>query len=256
MRKSPKFLLFIQNIVFFINLIEYCKSSCPKDSPFLKDEVCLSYCTSEEINNKICIIDNEIMKTQFINKINYLSGNGYNYLNMAVTKNQDLLVLISSYPESNDRILFGLTNEGRGYFNEDKKCSITINDRTVTGKFESEIFVFKLLDGTKEYLLSFGKTPQYIEFYDIISKKIINYYPINTFFYQLYDVRQLVGAYFKITTNDKNYYLIGLLSTKYNALGKGTPILSLIKFSIKSINTNNNTVNKKINDKNEINIYD
>ena len=256
MRKSPKFLLFIQNIVFFINLIEYCKSSCPKDSPFLKDEVCLSYCTSEEINNKICIIDNEIMKTQFINKINYLSGNGYNYLNMAVTKNQDLLVLISSYPESNDRILFGLTNEGRGYFNEDKKCSITINDRTVTGKFESEIFVFKLLDGTKEYLLSFGKTPQYIEFYDIISKKIINYYPINTFFYQLYDVRQLVGAYFKITTNDKNYYLIGLLSTKYNDQGKGTPILSLMKFSIKSISAFNNAITKDLNTKIEVNVYD
>ena len=257
MRKSSKkFLLLVQNIVFFVDLIEYCKSSCPKDSPFLKDEVCLSCCTNDEINNKICIIDNEIMKTQFINKINYLSGNGYNYLNMAVTKNQDLLVLISSYPESNDRILFGLTNEGRGYFNEDKKCSITINDRTVTGKFESEIFVFKLLDGTKEYLLSFGKTPQYIEFYDINSKKIINYYPINTFFYQLYDVRQLVGAYFKITTNDKNYYLIGLLSTKYNAQGKGTPTLSLIKFSIKSINTFNNAVTREINANIDVNVYD
>ena len=257
MRKSPKFLLFIQNIVFFINLIEYCKSSCPKDSPFLKDEVCLSCCTNDEINNKICIIDNEIMKTQFINKINYLSGNGYNYLNMAVTQNQDLLILISSFPESNTRILFGITNEGRGYFNEDKKCSIAINDRTVTGKFESEIFVFKLQDkSTKEYLLSFGKTPQYIEFYDISSKKIINFYSINTFFYELYDVRQLVGAYFKITTNDKNYYLIGLLSTKYNDQGKGTPILSLMKFSIKSISAFNNAITKDLNTKIEVNVYD
>ena len=259
MRKSPKKCLkFIENIVFFINLIEYCKSSCPKDSPFLKDEICLSYCTLDEINNKICIIDNEIMRTQFINKINYLSGNGYNYVNMAVTQNQDLLVLISSFPESNYRIIFGITNEGRGYFNEDKNCSISINDRTVTGKFESEIFVFKLLDkySTKEYLLSFGKTPQYIEFYDISSKKIINFYSINTFFYQLYDVRQLVGAFFKVTTNDKNYYLIGLLSTKYNSQGKGTPILSLIKFSIKSINTINNAVTKEINAKIEVNVYD
>ena len=155
---------------------------------------------------------------------------------MAITKNDDLIVLISSYPESKTRIFYGITKEGKGFFNDEKKYIMDITYPTMMGKYESEIFFVKLSDlsSSKEYLLSFGKTPQLAEIYDLNSKKMYST-PISSWFYNLYDVHQIVGAYLKLTTNDYNYYLIGLLSVKYNNYGVGSPILSLIKFRINQL---------------------
>ena len=256
MTKESKIILsFFKILILYISVIKYCKPSCSKYSPFLKDGECLYYCNLDEISNEMCTIDNKIVKTQWINKINYLAGTGYGYLNFAITQNQDLLVLISSFPGTNERILYGINNEGRGYFNEEKKCTMTINDKKNLGKFESEILTFKLqsITSTKEYLLSYSKTPQYIEFYDITSKKIINFAEVSTFFETLNDVRQHVGAYLKLTVTNKNYYLIGLISIKYDDKGKGTPILSLIKFSITSLSS---TTIKRDYSKVDTNVYD
>ena len=106
---------------------------------------------------------------------------------MAITKNDDLIVLISSYPESKTRIFYGITKEGKGFFNDEKKYIMDITYSTVMGKYESEIFFVKLSDlsSSKEYLLSFGKTPQLAEIYDLNSKKMYST-PISSWFYNLY----------------------------------------------------------------------
>lgn len=73
--------------------------------------------------NNGCIIENEILKTQWINNIIYLSEEGYPYINLVTSKNDDLIIVISSFPASNIRLFYGLTNEGRGYFTKDNKES-------------------------------------------------------------------------------------------------------------------------------------
>ena len=249
------YLFIFPKIIFFISIIKFCKP-CPKSTPFLKEGICILNCMVEEINNGSCLIENEIVKTQWITNIEYISENGYNYFNMATTQNGDLLILMSSYPATKTRILYGLTSEGRGYFSDNKNYTMQLSYREIVGKFESEIFMIKLssLTSTTEYIFSFGKTPQFIEVYDLNAKKIY-YSPVTTWFYDLYDVHQIVGGYLKLTTNDYNYYLLGLLAVQYNN-GKGTPILVLIKFRIKSFGTNLGTINKEYISSDPINVYE
>ena len=135
---------------------------------------------------------------------------------MAKSQNDDLLILISSYPKSNERIIYGITKKGENYFEHGKIYSMNISDPNTRGRFESETFMIKLSDisSTNEYLLSFGKTPQLLEIYDIKNKQIY-FNDISTMFCQLYDVKQILGAYLKLTTSDYNYYLIGLLLYLY-----------------------------------------
>jgi len=228
-----------QKIFLFLNILKYCKLYCDnKTLPFLSGGVCISACRLEDLRNETCILDNEIIKTQWINNIIYISENGFNYINMATTQNNDLIILISSFPNSNTRILYGITKEGLGYFDGIKKYPIEINDYNVKGRYESEIFMVKLsqISSDKEYIMSFGKILQNIEIYDLDSKNIY-FHEIDTMFYRLYQVDQLVGAYLKLTSNDYNYYLIGLLSIHYD-YGVGKSILTLIKFKIDSLGTN------------------
>ena len=225
-------------LILIFQIIKYCKPTCDdKNLPFLNEGACISSCSLEDLRDKICIIDNDIVKTQWINNIIYLSGDELNYINMAVTQKDDLLILMSSYPKSNKRAVFGITKEGIGYFNGNKNYTMEINDTNKRGRFESEIFIIKLSDisSNKEYIMSFGKLSQYAEIYDLESKKIY-FKEIETMFYQLYTIEFVIGAYLKLTTTDYNYYLVGLLSTQYGNLG-ARPLLSLIKFKINSLGT-------------------
>ena len=96
-----------------MNILKYCKLYYDdKNLPFLSGGVCISSCSLEDLRNETCIIDNEIIKTQWINNIIYISENGFNYINIVTTQNNDLIILNSSYPNSNTRILYGITKEG------------------------------------------------------------------------------------------------------------------------------------------------
>ena len=120
------------------------------------------------------------------------------------SQNNDLIVLLSTFPESNERLLYGITSEGRGYFNESEFYEMEINDPNVTGRFESEAFMVKLSGSTdnKEYILSFGKDKQFMEIYDIENKKIY-FKQISNVFHRLYDVHQISGAFVKTEDNLK-----------------------------------------------------
>ena len=50
----------------------YAECSCERENPIFKDGQCqLIYCTETEFKNNICSIDNEIIKSQWLN--NFIS---------------------------------------------------------------------------------------------------------------------------------------------------------------------------------------
>ena len=232
---------FLLKAIILLQIIKFSKLACDENSPFLKGKECVVSCTSEEIKNKTCQISNEKLKTQWINNIIYFSDTGQNlvYINGMTTQYNDLIILLSSFPASNKRLLYGITKEGRGYFNESKFHMMEINDPNVTGRFESEAFMVKLKTSTddKEYILSFGKSTQFMEIYDIESNKIY-FKPIMTAFLPLYDVHQISGAYIKVTSSTYNSYLIGLLAKDFTT-SPPTSFLKLLKFQITSLSDTN-----------------
>ena len=233
---------FLIRAFVFIQIIKYCKFSCGENAPFLKGEECISFCTSEEVKNKTCEINYKKLKTQWISNIIYFSDKNWEYINPMTSQNNDLIVLLSTFPESNERLLYGITSEGREYFNESEIHKMEINDPNVTGRFESEAFMVKLLGSTdnKEYILSFGKEKQFMEIYDIENEKIY-FKPIINVFHRLYDVHQVSGAFVKITSNSNNNYLIGLLSNNYTT-SSTTSYLNIFTFNITSLSDENITL--------------
>ena len=224
---------FSLKFITFFYIIKFCVPACDINSPFLKNENCTSSCSIQEIKNEDCKIDNEIYKTQWINNIIYISSSIYTYVNIKTTQNDDLIILISSYENPNERLIYGITKEGTGYFtinnNKYKIFNSSINSKIDMNRFESEIFMAKLSTNTqKEYLISFGHTLNTIEIYDLDKNNII----INTYtdiFYEIISIYQLRGAYTGLNTND---YIIGLNAKDFGGDGTVRNKLCLLKFNI------------------------
>ena len=130
--------------IIFFQIIKLCLFLCnERNLPFFKGDTCVNNCNLEEIKNETCFLKNEILKTQWINNINYLYYDSYHYINMVVTENQDLIIAMSSYPPTNQRVFYGLKKEGRGYFNENNKefkiHKLKINPPYI---YDSEMFLF------------------------------------------------------------------------------------------------------------------
>ena len=79
--------LFILIIILSFSI----QQNCPKSEPFLKYGSCTSSCTEKQIEDKICIISNEIFKIQHLNKI--------------ITNIEELLFTITTI-NNNNEILF------------------------------------------------------------------------------------------------------------------------------------------------------
>ena len=242
---------FLFKIVFFFPLITLC-SQCDYYRPFLKDGTCQVSCSNEELDSGDCIIENEILKTQWIDNIIYLSDTNYIYMNMVTSQNEDLIIVVSSSSSSelNKRLFYGIDKEGRGYFkldNKEQKIYINSLNGDSCERYESEIFMvkFQSLGQTKEYIFDFGKASQLIQIYDIenyITTYKKDFYSV--FLLTLYDIRQIIGAKVVLTSSNDNYYLIGLLYKNYvNSIGYN--YLCLIKFKILDITYI--TLNKVVN---------
>ena len=214
-----------------------------RDSPLLKGTNCLNTCSQSDILSQVCKVDNEIIRTQWLNNIIYISPEDYRYINIALSESNSIYIIVSSWHGSNERYLYILDNEGYGFFegvdgNKTPFKKIEINDSSSKGRFESNAFTVKLYSQAdeKEYLLSISKGDQYAELYDLYSN---NFYfkSIETVFGELHDVFSYVTAHLKFTTSDnKNTYLLGLLATEYPRDGVKDRYFYLKKLNFNSLN--------------------
>ena len=208
---------------------------CGRDNPFLKEDICISSCKTEEINKGICIINNDIIKTQWLNNINIIGGKEFIYVNVESSEINNLYYLASSFPASNERIFYNLNNEGYGLFNKNIPFIYhTINDPEKRGRFESDLLLVKIFSShdNKEYLMSISLGIQNAEIYDFYNKNTY-FNKIENFFGQT-NVNTLVGTHLKLklfSEKNQNIYLIGILAHKYpTSVGEPNFFLKKINF--------------------------
>ena len=239
-----KYVLFLFKFIIFIKTINYCKllSKCNKDNPFLKEEGCISSCTPDEIKNGECLIENEIIKTQWLNNIIYIGDKGSLYINVVGSEYNNLYLLSSSYPQSNIRNLFILNKEGNGIFNNNPFYNTTLDDKEKRGRFESEIFTIKLYtqNDDKEYLISMSHGLMNMEIYDFYENKI--YFNTVADSLELISIFHNIFAHVKLnlySKENKNIYLLGLLAHSFPS-GVAESDLFLKKVSFTSLDIKNN----------------
>ena len=212
------FIIFFNSIILLLE-IKFCLfSECERTTPFLKNNICVSSCTTEELNTGICTIDNEIIKTQWLNNIINIGGQNYLYINIETSENENLYCLVSGYPKSNVRIIYILNKEGYGLFNKTNPfINLTINDPNVKGRYESEISTIKLENDNKEYILSISKTSQFVELYDLYENNIF-FNDVSSNFGQSSGIFTVVGPHLKLHSYDnQNIYLFGILGSEYTS---------------------------------------
>ena len=162
---------FVLYLIMFLYNIYFCYN-CDITHPIKKNGECISGgCTSEEFENNICSIENDIIKTQWITNIIKYSEDWTSYSTMSITPDNNLLCISSYYnmPENSPRtnkFFYGLKSNGRDYFiNNNKETPFNQIDCN-TDRNEGIIYGMSIEDDNKEYIIGFANNEAYFEVYD------------------------------------------------------------------------------------------
>ena len=86
-------------IIIIFLLMNTFFAECPRNTPILISKECkMDYCTEEQFNSSYCEINNEIIKTQWLNNIIRIGGLKYRYISFASFSNGDMIVETTCYP--------------------------------------------------------------------------------------------------------------------------------------------------------------
>ena len=171
----------ITKYLFLLSLFKKVINTCEIENPIysLSENKCVSkYCTEVEFTNGECIIDNEIIKTQWFNNIIWIGDSNFRFVNFATFSNEDIIIETTSSPGSSKRMFYGLSKNGRILFTKYNSYNFSIEATNQIGndgniRSEAEIFIVKINNiDSKEYLVSIGKSNQYTELYDFEENKI------------------------------------------------------------------------------------
>ena len=199
---------------------------CERDKPILISNDCqLKYCTEAEFDSKVCIINNQIIKTQWLNNIIPFGELSYRYINFATYENGDMILETNSFPPLSKRIFFGLKQSGRPYFisndtywNETLFYSQNVIDKensdNIIGRFESETLIVKHNDTKKEYYLGVSKYECKVELFDFWNEN--NFYKTSREFTENKDIKSFRHSLFPLSNksnNNEHYYIFSFVGS-------------------------------------------
>ena len=216
MEQKHYYLLFIICLSFF----EITKSTeCNVSHPILKDEECsLIYCNEEEFNLGQCSINNSIIKAQWLNNIIQVGEKNYRYLNFITTSNNEIFFETSDHPSSDQRIFFGIKEDGSPFFEDSngiKKYIIKKQIGDNEKKYESEAGLIKINSEDdnykdKEYIITIGKASSCTEIFNFNNlDEDIQKYTTDTFLG--YTSQTYIGTTINLTENGKHYFIFALI---------------------------------------------
>ena len=166
----------IEFIAIFLQLFNISSSEeCSRESPIrYNNDYCVDQCDDYQYKSMECILDNQIIKAQYLNDIIFVGEKDYRYLNFLNLSNGDMIFQTTAYPEKYKRIYYALKNNGRGYFieeNSNEETPFYSFNCSYLYKFESENIIF--VYNQKEYFLSMGRLYSDTEIFDFEHKSII-----------------------------------------------------------------------------------
>ena len=233
----------INAYIFFQFIVKIILGDCPKNNPILLEKSsCVSLnCSEYEFETNYCIINNTIIKTQWLTNIIVFGELNFRYINFVTYSNGDMIVETTSCPNKPKRMFYGLKKNGRNFFKENTPFySIIVQNQDNGGKkYESEILIIKLNDGDekdKEYIISMTKSDAFAELYDFDNNKIYQKKMMNILGTTHQNLRQ---AALTIISSDNKYYSI------YGFINEGE--LYLYKFFFSSVyDLEGEDLNKKL----------
>ena len=167
MKKNFHFLniqILLFEVLFIFQIIKSSEPLCNITHPILKDYICDSiYCSPEQFNSSQCIINNPIIKTQWLTNLIPLSHLNFRYINPVLSKNGDLIIQTTKSTGSPERKFFGIKNNGRYYFNDSYgkeypyfSINATNGENSQLNMFQSIGSIIHVDNDDPDYFLSIG----------------------------------------------------------------------------------------------------
>ena len=231
-------------IIIFSYLQIYKSNECNQSTPILKEENCqLVYCSDEEFNLGKCIINNTIIKTQWLNNILNVGELNFRYLNFIKTANNITFFETSAHPDyTYERIYFGIKEDGSAFFgNSSGNKSYIIKKKIPNNKekYESEAGFIKINSDDnnykdKEYIITIGKSSTYTEIFNINNlDEDLQLIPTNTLIGD--NTETYISSTINLTEEGIHYFFFAAIK------GNSNYLFSLNKFKFQ-INSGSNVV--------------
>jgi len=217
---------FIYELIILFQLTQYIRSDCNKTHPILKNNKCDSiYCSPEDYNSLVCIVNNSIAKIQWLTNIIPISNLNFRYIHPFLTKNKDLIIQTTSVLGTAQRRYYGLTNEGRYYFTDSKGKETPYYSIDFEGsseslyKYEGTATSVQFENDDNDYFLSVGINDSYIELIDhkknIITRKLTKEFYLDSIVSEISSIFpvKIINA----TNYSQKYYFLSFLTFSNNA---------------------------------------
>ena len=212
-KKSIKtnFIIFIE--LFFLQQIKYINSlSCSANSPFIKNNECVSYCSTDELKKNCRISDNNSKLKQITNLI-ILGGKNYRLININSNLKNDLIIQVSEYSNYGERIFYGLKNNGRYLFKDENQKEYPISTFNIEGEvdlyqknFGGESSFIKI-SNDNEFFINIAKEDQNTEIFNFVNNEYNSTKTKDFLEHNFYSDRGTFSFLSK-DSNEKYYYLI------------------------------------------------
>ena len=242
--------LTFQLIFIFLKQIIFSRCSCDRDNPIYNNNLCqLIYCTENEFQSNICRIDNDIIKTQWLNNFIDFKEYRYRFTTLLVNDEGDLILFSSPEELNGQRLFYRITKDGRPYYKNNNNEEIFSKNKIVLDgdnngalRYESQVFLIKVVndnyDENRQFLVSISLFQGFMEIYDIDNNDI----PFSIVsIYDFCDI-EIYSRKGSIIELDNKQYLYFLSGKNYKT---GAFYLSLKKFQFFDINLNKDNINEK-----------
>ena len=160
-----------------IDDVEPVGGKCPKEKPILKENKCkMIYCTQKEFEDKICVINNDVVKKQWLNKFNIFQDDSSNVKYDINEKGE--LILFSQKKEGNNIniYLYGFNKNYEGIFYDEKNKNYVSNKKIILKNKDKLIEKIKYIELNKKgYLLNFMNDVQ-MHLIDLESNEYYSHY--------------------------------------------------------------------------------
>ena len=201
-------------ILLIFKFISSEENSCPKNKPILLSGQCnLTYCSKEDFASNKCKIANSIIETQWLNNIIRFGDINYRYLSFGSFSSGDILIETTCYPKTENRLFYGLKQNGRPLFSikssNQETAHYTMIGQKENGQYEMEGSVIKLSEANNEeteYFFSFSKLKGYAEIFDFENDNV--YYKQVESFTGVNSVKTYKHAIIPLSTTSNDYYYI------------------------------------------------
>ena len=155
-------------------LLNICNTHCECNITYpilIGDECQRTYCTEDNFTSGYCKINNDIIKTQWLNDIITFDFDKLRYGSLAINSNGDMVHECSVEEAKGIRVFYWLKQDGSYYFQNENgekfpsKTIIVQNGETYPIRYESQI-IFVTLDNGSQCLISISLYFGMVEYYD------------------------------------------------------------------------------------------